>query len=724
MKKKPIIVIFVFVFFVLSWVQFNFDVRSANLKGFEILMVKRERSVRALESMALTLTQTGRADIVEGHLLDAMSVGWIDFYMMTSGGEVVLFNSVRPLSDPSYATLIQIHPPDTFWEFRSSNESEGSIRSPASSVKSGQEEFKFFESDLGEGRRLKLGFNVNREVFLDEMNDYRSTENRRIFVLTLIVALAVFLFAARDLLKIVKTVRTKGVRGLRSLKVLSREAATLQTGLAGFGEAVDRLALANKRLSNQILPSLRSELQSGRQPPYEFECAMVRTDINNFTKTFHSYPKEEFLGVINTFFSECSHLVSRYKGYIHEFVGDEIIFYFKDEEHENAFVAALACCRDLESVAEKIHAETSVSPGYPFRVKSSVSHGRIRFGPLLNGFSLAGSPLIETTRILSAVTEKNENTIHFDSANVGRLNETVKFKESFRTVLKGIEGERTILRYVGHGPFSDLVEKSKNSDSNFARSVHAYRSDEDLVELLRQIDRNVNHKVSEEGLRLLGRIEVTKCEPIVVTQLLSTVESLYEQTLAVGMNANPEACRALAQLAIVLPRLIPQRHFGSDVGRSVHEALARLTEHPDPRVVANTIEALQQFREAGLVDRRLDDRLVNSSNTRVATNSLVYLGTNEISKSVLKNLTKRLDSKDINAVAAALFAWGEIAQYHLAHDPVYYRTQQDFLSISSRFERLAEGNRSLLEAASEAALKAGEVDLSKRLSARACATAA
>ena len=72
----------------------------------------------------------------------------------------------------------------------------------------------------------------------------------------------------------------------------------------------------------------------------------------------------EFLATINEFFTECSHIISRYDGFIHEFVGDEIIFYFKDEQHTNSFTAALACTRGMELVAEQMHAHTTQTRGY------------------------------------------------------------------------------------------------------------------------------------------------------------------------------------------------------------------------------------------------------------------------------------------------------------------------------------------------------------------------
>ena len=274
MGKKPVLVIFFSALLVLSFVQFKLDVRSAYLKQFEILMKKRERDVRLLGAVTETLTKTGRVDVIEGHLSDAIRVGWVDFFMMTYGGEVTVYNSIRPLSDEAYGTLAALHPPDAFWGFESNHESIKSIRGPASQGMAGIESFRFIETDLGGGRRLKLGFNMDRESFLEEMSAYAATENRRMFVLSLLVVLGVFLFSARDLLRVAKVIRTKGVHGLKDIRVFSKEAAALQDGLQGYGEAVDRLESKNKSLVAQVLPSLRSELQSGKTPPYDFNISL------------------------------------------------------------------------------------------------------------------------------------------------------------------------------------------------------------------------------------------------------------------------------------------------------------------------------------------------------------------------------------------------------------------------------------------------------------------
>lgn len=704
MKKRSILLIFSAALLVFSFIQYRLDVRSANLKGFEIQLVERERSIRLVSALTESLIVTDRRDVIEGHLQDAVRVGWIDFYMLTFDGNVVMFDSLRPLSDDAYGTLMQTHPPDTFWEFHSAHESVSSIRGPASKAVSGIEDFRFFEADLGGSRRLKLGFNSNREAFLAEMEVARAGENHRIFVLSLIIAFGVFLFSARDLLLVTKIIRTKGVRGLRELRVFSKEAAVLQQGLTGFGETVHRLTKENKALEAQVLPSLRSEIHSGKKPPYDFNCTMVRTDINNFTQIFHAHPADVFLATINEFFTECSHIISRYDGFIHEFVGDEIIYYFKDEQHANSFTAALACAREIEAVAESIHARTQKERGYAFRIKSSLAYGKIRFGALLNGFSLAGSPLIETTRILSAVSEKNENTIHFDAANVMRLNSLVEFAESFRASLKGLDGERSFVRYTHHRDIESVLHDFDEHPSQWPHALADYRSDRALIAMLNVIAQAPSRPSAQAALHLLGHLNITKCSAEWPRSIVSTVRALQDRS---GSDA-AAVDRALATLAGSLARLVP----AANIDAGIHDVLVDLIEDGDARVVANTIEALQTLRKMDPTTRHarmveLDRRLVDSKNTRVAANALVYMGTREISPDVIRRLRKLLESSDVHQAAAGLFAWGEIASHHLSEDLVYFRTQSEFLALEDDFESVVKRHPSITRHAHEARRKAG-----------------
>ncbi len=707
MRKRPVFVIFAAIFIGFLGLQARVDSRSASLVSFEILMVKRERSIRVASAMIETLVKTGELELIEKHLKNAIDVGWIDFYVLTFDDEVTAMASVRPLSDQAYATLVPLHPPNAFWEFRSTFEPAGSARAPASSNVENIEDFRFFEVDLGDKRRLKLGYNLNRDAYLATMKELTSQENNRILIITILIALGGFLFAARDLLRVAKIIQTKGVRGLRDVRIFSKEAAALRQGLEGFGEAVGRLEKENKSLTAQMLPSLRTELQSGRKPPYDFSCTMVRTDINNFTHIFHTRPVDQFLSTINEFFTACSHIISRYDGLIHEFVGDEIIYYFKEEQHQNTFAVALACAREIELVAEVIHRRTSVENDYSFRVKSGLSYGKIRFGPLLNGFSLAGAPLIETSRVLSAVSEKNENTIHFDSLNLPRIGPAAAAEVSFETNLKGMEGRRTILRYLGHRPISEILNSTPLISADV---VSEYRSDQDLEKLLEFILRNSDSELASEAVSLFGRLNVTRCEPDFVQTLVRTARALFDLT-DIG------ARKALATLSGSIARLVPHEAMTEDV----NSLLIELVEHHDLRVVANTIETLQTLRDERRATDKFNQKLIDSRNARVAANAMVYVATNEISSEVVKRIRRHLDGADPLFASAALFAWGEIAQHHLRTDPVYFRTQTEFARLSSRFESTVARHPSVANQAVQAALKAGDTELSTRLHQRACA---
>lgn len=699
MKKKSLLLIFALGTILVSYVQYRLDVRSANLKGFEIILVKKERDVRLLSAMTESLLVTARQDLIEAHLADSIRVNWIDFYMLTYKGEVLLFNSVRPLSDEAYGTLASLHPPDTVWEFRSKFETAPSIRGPAAAKTDQIEDFRFIETDLGDDRRLKLGFNLNREAFLAEMKVLRAGENQRILVWGIILSFFIFIFTARDLFKIVRAVRSKGVRGLESFSSMSKEAEILKQGLSGYQETVDRLQSANRVLGAQVLPSLKSELQSGKTPPYDFACTLVRTDINDFTKTFHSKPQDQFLATINEFFTECSHVISRYDGLIHEFVGDEIIFYFKDEKHVNSFSAALACVGEIGDVADRIHQRTSVESGYGFRIKSSLSHGVIRFGPLLNGYSLAGAPLIETTRILSHVSEKSENTIHFDSRCLTLLDWGVEFEEAFRASLKGLEGERQICRYLGHKKIDTLIE---DGGRDAYRAVHAYRNEASFLAVLRFVIQDPEHRFVADALNLISSSLFTKCTDGYLVEL----ESLLSKALALKGEYDSQTVKLLATIVASLPRLVPPNRFNGQLGA----ILEKYSEHSDPRVVANAIESMQEFRDTGFTS--LNRRLLKSDNARIAANAIVFLGKIEVTKEVVKHIRNLLESGDLVKVGSGIFVWGEIAGFHLQRDAVYMRTQTEFMALEQRVKTLAKKHPSLRRLADAAARKASGGDSS------------
>lgn len=696
MTKKSIVFVFIVVFVLAAALQTRVEVKAGYSKSFEIVQKKKEQNIAYFSAVAESLFLTGRRDILEGHLNDAIKIRLLDFFIISYNGEMVSSGSIRKLSDAAIVTLLQKQPTDQILSFDSAYEAESSIRKPTSVPAEGSiENFRFMATDLGGGWDIKLGINLDREAFFEEMNSLVEDENRRMFIAASLLAIAIFIFVSRDLRNVAMSLRRQGAHKSGKTKTFSAEAEALQNGLLGYEEVVDRLKEDRRVLSAQVLPSLRTELQSGKTPPYEFDCTMVRTDINNFSQIFRSYPTDEFLETINRFFVDCSHIISRYHGLIHEFVGDEIIFYLKDDDHVNSFTAALACIDEINAAADRQHQASVQRGAYPFRVKSSLAHGKIRFGPLLDGFSLAGAPLIETTRVLSAVQEKNENTVHFDAVYMRYIHEGIEWVNAFSVVLKGLEGERQIMRYTGHQPLSKLLEKPALR----ALSLADYRDPNSIIEIIQVASKSHDVALIRDVNSSVKRIQMSEENAPLAIEMFEAIQKLVESRKALESDEVTKAQEALlATLISSLGRL----RLSYDATRRLRgwTILKSLLSHSDHRVVANVLETFARWRWAfsqqisssefaDLVDSERLRRLVDSDSSRVAANANTVLGMIEISKDVVKNLEQGLKSSRPNVVASMRYSIQEIAAYYRDVDPVYLRTQVAFCRLIERTDQKA-----------------------------------
>lgn len=696
MTKKSIVFVFIVVFIIAAAFQTHVEIKAGYSKSFEIVQKKKEQNIAYFSALAESLFLTGRRDILEGHLNDAIKIRLLDFFIISYNGEMVSSGSIRKLSDAATVTLLQRHPFDQILGFDSAYEAESSIRRPASArVSESIENFRFMATDLGNGWDIKVGINLDREAFFEEMNRLVEDENLRMFITASLLAIAIFVFVSRDLRNVAMSLRRQGAQKFGKTKTFSAEAEALQNGILGYEEAVDRLKEDRRVLSAQVLPSLCTELQSGRVPPYEFDCTMVRTDINNFSQIFRTHPTDKFLETINLFFVDCSHIISRYHGLIHEFVGDEIIFYLKDDDHVNSFTAALACIDEINAAADRQHQASVMRGAYPFRVKSSLAHGKIRFGPLLDGFSLAGVPLIETTRVLSAVQEKNENTVHFDAVYLKLIHEGIEWVNAFSVALKGLEGERQILRYTGHQPLSKLMEKPALR----AISLADYRDPKSIIEIIQVASISGDVALIRDVNSCVKRIQMSEENAPLAIEMLEAIQNLNEAQKSPKSDEVVKAREALlATLISSLGRL--RLSYDTTLRLRGWNILKSLLSHSDHRVVANILTTFARWRWAlnqqlsssefaDLVDSDHLLRLAGSESSRVAANANMVLGMIEISKDVVKNLEQGMKSSRPNVVASTRYAIQEIAAYYRDVDPVYLRTQIAFCRLIERLDQKA-----------------------------------
>lgn len=609
--------------------------------------LQRESLLTTYTDIARTLGTRGLWDELEVQLEAARATGKIDFYVLQFQGNAVWFGN------------------------ESGRVEDVDVKFPIAEKTFSTDKIWFQSIPIGE-YQLTVGLQKDFEKYLAENQKGFSFSIWQNAIYVFLIVLAVGFWTLKDISLIVREIRRGRGGRLGAIKARSAESELFLKGLTGYAKAVSDLEAENIRLGRQVLPSLQKEIHSGRKPPYDFECTMVRTDINHFSTIFNTHNVTEFMATINEFFDEVSRIVARYGGLIHEFVGDEVIYYFKDDEHENSFAIALSAIRDINATAAKFHESTMASRGYPFTVKSSAAHGKVRFGPLVGGFTVAGAVLIETVRILTFITEKDENVVFFDGLNTPRLQGLIQSFDRMQVKMKGYQAEVVLSQYAAHLPLTHVLQ---TLNANSVDHLLYYRSDEDLIQIVDDLHANPrDESTTLRAIRALREPHIARAENKIGPHLRAWIQTL---------QAQPNSVKVLSAVVKLYINLVPRANFANE-DRAL---LNTLLSNEDRRVVANTVEVLTHFAveaKAPAKVRKIRDDL------RVSANAIVHDGKEEITGDVLKRLKVLLKSKKANELASGLYALGELAFIHRTRDFAYYSAQVDFQQLISRIDVFAQ----------------------------------
>lgn len=516
------------------------------------------------------------------------------------------------------------------------------------------------------------------------------------FFLEIIGFVVILLISFRDLRQILKSMSVRGAkRGDLSLGN-SSETLALVRGLHGFENQAKTLQAEKEQFRSQVLPALRRELESGKKPPYEFACTLVRTDVNNFTQVFMSDKRTRFMTSINDFFVGVTHLVSRYNGSVYEFVGDEVLFYFKDDEHESSSATAIAALRDIHKLAMKL-SETTEENGYAFRIKSSVAHGLLRFGPLVDAYALAGPPLIESVRMLSHVHEKSENTVLFDESMSDVVTDLCRSHRHQVVMLKGLTGARTLATLEAYTPLSLHLRQDGSKNLKFATY---YRDDEDICEILKFVNESYGNVASAELNAL-----VSMFRKYTVAKASLEIRRAYVDCLATLSRAhdnNEKDVYLYASLVSAANHILTAKEWSGEVRNAMYGCLS----HPNRRVVANALDIFATFEpEAG---EKIFADLAKSGDNRIEANSLIKEAKRGWKKKTAQWLKTMLNAPTPYSKASALYALGEIAKHFKETDEVAFSSDSDLQSLLEMIPKLTEHANAMVRRQALSALgKAG-----------------
>ena len=679
LRRTPLLFILVVGIFSVYLVADYSRQQAHMLESFRRVRFQKEGNIALLSNLAEELGKKQAWDELRKALEDARKNDRIDFYVLQYQGRALWFGE------------------------RDDDLSRVDIEYPDVPV---------FEKGSTILKTTKIGDDYRATIGVEETFEEYAAENRERFfklffeeaIYVFFIVLVVAVWAMKDLMLVVREIKRGKKGNFSSMRARSAESDLFLKGLFGYSQAVDQLEIENQKLGRQVLPSLQKEIYSGRKPPYDFNCTMVRTDINGFSLIYNTHSVTDLMSTINDFFDEVSRTVARYGGLVHEFVGDEVIYYFKDDDHSNSFAVALSAVRDINALAERFNVQTTESRGYPFTVKSSLAHGKVRFGPLVNGFTIAGSVLIETVRILSYISEKNENVVYFDGHHARKVQPDIESFERLRVTMKGYKHEIALHQYAAHPVLEDVL-KALSLDS--VEKLSWYRSDKHLLMILKDLRESAAHRPQEITLRAITNLRRTH---------IARTDSPFAEILSDWMTElekNETGEKTLSAVMMLFMNLVPKADFAPQYRKQ----LQGLLSHDDRRVVANGVEVLTHFDQP-LADGALDPKFkkLQKENLRIAANSLVQEGNLELSAAVIKKLSALVRSSKPIDIASGLYALGELSAIHRARDMAYYSAQVEFGSMIEKIDIFAQhATTTVRRQAMIAARKSGHTDLIERI---------
>jgi adenylate cyclase len=378
--------------------------------------------------------------------------------------------------------------------------------------------------------------------------------------------------------------------------------------------------------------------------------------------------------VINQFFTEATVIVSRYGGYVHEFVGDELIFYLKDEEHVNSVSMALSCILEIQDSTLQYQSEIKRVYQMPFTIKSSVSVGKLRYGPLVNGFSLMGPPLIESVRVLSLVDDRNKNQLFVPENVKERAFQIFGFEEKGYYLLKGYNHDRLIFELNSRRGLSRILEELRDE---LVPLLTCFRSPREIFHVINFLAVNGNISVSLV-MRVLGvyrDVYTLGSYPEIREALVSLVRR-YRGT--------PQAEKVTPTVIKLMQNLVAKDIYDSSMKELFTESLNVENE----RGIANTLEVFGHYEDLDIYE--LYNRFKDSGSARVIGNILVMWGKREVNKDLREIFHERLMSGNPQIVASCLYAFAEILFYWRQKDIVYIRSQIEFVELERDIRKIGK----------------------------------
>lgn len=476
-----------------------------------------------------------------------------------------------------------------------------------------------------------------------------------LFLVTTLVFVIVYLIL-KDIIQLSKALQSRTREDLDLIQTRSKEGEILLQAATGYEKSTQGLRKDNLLLASSLAPAVRSEIRSGQEPPYEIDCTLGRIDLNGYTQLMLQKEPRELLLILNQYFQNSRDLIERYNGgLIYQYVGDEIIFLFKEDPKSPAALRAVSAVRSMMEMAEGL-----VTPGVPngMRLKASLVSGKLQFVKLDQGYAFSGLPLIESVRMLGQVSERSESVLIAYSESLKGISDYCEASGNKTAVFKGFETESHIVEIKKFTTIDVALQKLP-----LAKVAEHFRSNRDLLGVLTSLEKFVDGKDEKRFFELIGplrNMQVGQVDEKVVSAYLA----LLKLCLKLGDDKQPESKRLASVISL------SQNFLQKDQLRPQWvDALQRCESAQDPRVQANALIVQAHFD----LDIKGLDKKMNSANNRIAADAILVAGRQDFNEDLFTRVKIFLQSDQPRFQASALYLIAALIEYHFDRDLVYLK---------------------------------------------------
>lgn len=457
-------------------------------------------------------------------------------------------------------------------------------------------------------------------------------------------------------------------RQIKLIKQGKREDFEKMNPLTSEGKLLKELFLHASNLTHQkieleVPDGVEIELSLGTKDRTIFKGAIVRVDLNQYSKLCKELGQARVDSMLSPVFSDFREIAQRYAFYEVADEGDERVFYHRSDNSEEATRLGLSVIRGMFELG-KLHSTNLKSlQGVDFIFKASYSYDDLLFVKEDGKYKLKGNAHIISKRCIGSFKERAEKEFvialpkkDFAGSELLCRNFTVEMLD-----LQGLGSmEIVFIKELEEAP--DVPERAKYFCSN----------EEILTQLLEL------HKNWSEN-KFWGLYMTLKDLKIIIRRSEHTQAVLTLLMEAEKRSSSPEV---IASLLMLVPKVTP----ATDANEEANATLRKFMKSENARIRANALEGLGEL-SAAVDDAR---RMLSAEDSRTKANALLILGKKEMNSEVEKNLHKFLRSGNENKILSGLFVVDKLFSYHSRRDLTFFRTSSFFKDLLGEVNKLKQ----------------------------------